>query len=83
MKITASVKKSMHQDQGVCYLHLTIFFYTYTLLICWKKIVLIAVSLNKLDHRPLLTAQLYKLQDYSSVRIGFNMINKCHALPIL
>ena len=27
--------------------------------------------------RPQTTVQLYVLQDYSSVRIGFNMINKC------
>ena len=37
MKITGSVRKSSHQDPGLCYLHLTIFFpYTYTLLFCCK-----------------------------------------------
>ena len=36
MKITVSVMKSSHQDYGPCYLHLPIFYYTYTLLFCWK-----------------------------------------------
>ena len=34
MKITASVTKSSRQDCGPCYLHLLIFFLSYTLLFC-------------------------------------------------
>ena len=29
------------------------------------------------------TVQLYVLRDYSSVWIGFNMINKHHTLPVV
>ena len=37
MKITVSVTKSLHQNHGLCYLHLTSFFsFTYTLLFCNK-----------------------------------------------
>ena len=36
MKTTGSVTKSSHEDCGLCYLHLYIFSYTYTLLLCWK-----------------------------------------------
>ena len=35
-KITGSVTKSSHQDCGQCYLHLPIFSFTYTLLLCGK-----------------------------------------------
>ena len=81
MKITASVAKSSHQDRGLRYLHLPIFSYTHALLFCWK--------IKSCCHRCFpqqirlqITVQLYILQDYSSVRIGFNMINKRHTLPI-
>ena len=60
---------------------LTYFFsYTYTLLFCWKM-------KSFCDHcfsqqiRQQTTVQ-YIFRDYSSVRIGFNMTNKCHTLPI-
>ena len=33
--------------------------------------------------RPQITVQLYTLQDYSNMRIGFNMINKHRTLPII
>ena len=76
MKICASVtKKSFHQNCGLWYLHLSISFYTYTLLFsCRIK--------SCCDHcfpweiRPLTTVPLYILQDYSGVRIGFNVISK-------
>ena len=43
----------VHQDCGLCYLHLPIFFsYTFTVILCWK-VFAIAVFLSKLDHRPL------------------------------
>ena len=35
----------------------------------------------KENKNVVITAFLRKLRDYSSVRIGFNMINKCHTLP--
>ena len=37
IKVTASDKKSSHQDRDPCYLHLPIFSYIYTLLSRWKK----------------------------------------------
>ena len=43
-------------------------FFLYFPLFCWKKGGVI---------RPQITVQFYILQDYSNVRIGFNMINKC------
>ena len=35
-KITVRVTKSLHEDCGLCYLHLHIFSCIYTLLLCWK-----------------------------------------------
>ena len=55
--------------------------YTYTLLLCWK----IKSCFNccfPLWIRPQTTVQWY-IWDYSSVRIGFNFINKCHRQPIV
>ena len=34
-------------------------------------------------NRPQITVQLGILQEYSSMRIGFNMINNRHTLPIV
>ena len=45
------------------------------------KVVAIAGLLSKLDHRPLFNDII--LQDYSSVRIGFNVINKRFTLSIV
>ena len=45
-----------------------------------QKVFVITVFLNKLGHRPLFNNIL---QVYSNVRIGFNMINKRHLLPIV
>ena len=79
-KITARVTKSLHQGCGPCYLHLPNFSFTYTLFFCGKiKIAVITVFFNKLDHRPLFNC----IWDYSGVRIGFNMKNKQHTLPIV
>ena len=82
MKITASVAKSLDQDCGPCYLHLPDFFLIHTLLFCWK--------IKSYCHRCFpqyirlkITIQLYILQDYSSNRIGFNLNNKHHKLPIV
>ena len=47
------------------------FSYTYTLLLCWKIRSCI---------RPQTTVQWYTLHGYSSVKFGFNMINKCHTV---
>ena len=83
MRIIASVTKSSHQDRGPWYLRLPIFFsYTCTLLSCWK----IKSCCNRCfpqQIRPQITVKLYILRDYSSVRIGFNMIRKCHTLPVV
>ena len=62
MKITASVTKSSHQDCGRRYLHLPIFFLyiLYPVLLENKKVVVIAVFLSKLDHRPLFNDIYYE-----------------------
>ena len=80
MKITVSVTKSSHQDCGLCYLNLPIFFlYIHYLLFCGK-------IKSCCDHcftqqiNPKTTVQLW---DHSSVRIGFNKNNKGHTLPII
>ena len=79
MKITASVAKSLHQDRGWCYLHLP--FFTYILLFC-SKIKTCRDCCFPQQIRSQTTVQPYILQDYSSVRIDFNVINKHHMLPI-
>ena len=78
MKITASISKSLHQHCGPCYLHLPIFSFTYTLLIC-GKIKSCCDHCFPQQSRPQNTVQLYILH----VRICFNMNNKYHSLPIL
>ena len=79
MNITTSVTKSSGEDHGPCYLQLAIFFsYTLSSSAGKQKLAVIAVFISKLDYRSL---QLYILQDHLSVRIGFNMINKCYRLP--
>ena len=45
-----------------------------------QKFVVIAFFLCKLGHRPLFNGIYYET---SSVKIGFNMINKRHTLPIV
>ena len=77
MKITEIITKSLPQDHGPCYSHLPIFSYTCT---GKQEVAVIAVFNKKLDHRPLFN-YVTILQAYSSVRIGFNMNNKCHTLP--
>ena len=82
MKITASGTKSSHQNCGLSYLHLPIFSYTYTLQLCWE----VKKCFNGcflLQIRPMTTVPLCILQNYSSVRIGFNMNHKHHTLPIV
>ena len=81
MKVTASVTKSSHQDRGPCYLQLPIFLlYIHSPhLLENKKVVVIADFLGKLDHYLI----IYIIQDCSSVRIIFYMINKSHTLPIV
>ena len=54
-----------------------IFSYTYTLLFCWKMSC--CDSCFSQEIRPQTTAQLYIFWNYSSLKIGFNMINKRHA----
>ena len=58
------------------------FSYTCTLLFCWKMKSCFDRCFPQ-QIRPQTTVQSYILQDYSSVRIGFNMINKSHTLPIV
>ena len=79
---TVSVKKNLHQDCGPCYLHLPIFSCTYNLLFCCK-IKSCCDPCFPHQVRPQTIFQLYILQDYSSVRIGFNMNHKYHTLPIV
>ena len=80
MKITTSVTKSSHQHCDLCYLHLPIFSFTYTLLLCGKMQSCCDYCFP-LQIRPQNTIQLYLLRDYSSGRIDFNMNNKPHSLP--
>ena len=82
MNISASVSRSLHQHCGPCYLHLPIFSFTHTLLVS-GKIKSCSDHCFPQQIGPQNTVQLNILQDYSSVRIGFNMNNKCHSLPIL
>ena len=74
MKITASVKKRLHQDCSPCYLHLHIFFYIHSR--CCNHSFPLEIRLQN-------TIQIYILREYFSVRIGFNMNNKCHSLLIV
>ena len=81
MKITASDTKSSHHDRGPCHLHLP-FFLLHTHFSCRKrKTCCDHCSLQEI--RPRNTVQLYILRDYLSRRIGFNMNNKRHPLPIV
>ena len=79
-KTTANITKMLF----TCYLHLLSFVLNMhsPLLKENIKFAVIAVFLSELDHWPTFV-QCYILQDYSSVRIGFSMINKCHTLPSL
>ena len=83
MKITVSVTKSSYQDWATMLFNTYLFFfsYTYTLLFCWK-IKCCCDRYFPEQIRPQTTVQWYILQNYLSVKIGFNMINKCHTLPI-
>ena len=62
MKITVKVTKSSHLDQGLCYLHLSIFFFCVhsSLLQQNKKLLQSLFFLSKLDHRPLFSYIYYK-----------------------
>ena len=61
MKITASVTKSLHQDCGLCYLHLPDFFLCiHSPLLMENEVVVIAVFLSKLGHRPLFNGMYYE-----------------------
>ena len=82
MKITASVTKSLHQDRGLCYLNLLIFFlYMHSPVLLEIKRCCDRCLSQQI--RPQIFVQLYILRDYSNVRIGFNMINKRHAVRIV
>ena len=65
MKFSASATKSSHQDRGPCYFHLPIFFiYIHCSSAGKQKVVVIAVFLDKLDHRPLFNDIYYKSEDW-------------------
>ena len=65
MKFSASATKSSHQDRGPCYFHLPIFFiYMHCSSAGKQKVVVIAVFLGKLDHRPLFNDIYYKSEDW-------------------
>ena len=81
-KILPCVTKSLHQDSGLCYLHLPFFFLYihYPFLQEDKKLLWsLFFSANLIADYSIV---IYILPDYSSVRIGFNMNNKCLTLPI-
>ena len=80
MKITAKVTKSLHQDCGPCFLHLAILFLYmhFRLLLKIKSCCICCFSQQ--TSRLQTNGQLYILQGCSSVKSGFNMINKCHTL---
>ena len=59
-----------------------LFSYTYTLLFCWKTRSCCDNCFPQ-EIRPQTTIQWYLLQYYFSTRIGFIMIKKRHALPIV
>ena len=82
MKVTTNVRKSFHQVCSPCYLHLPIFFLIHTLPSSAGKQKVVVISFPQ-QIRPKATVQWSILRDYSGVRIGFNMISKCHILPIL
>ena len=79
MKIIASVTKSLHDP---CYLYLPIFFLYKNSPLKLENERVIVITIFPQQIRPQTTVQWYILQDYSSVRISFNMNNKCHTLPI-
>ena len=72
IKITLSVTKNSHKD---CVIYTYLFFsFIYTILFCGKIGCCDRCFLQQI--RPLFK---YILQDYSSVRIGFNKNNTPHA----
>ena len=75
-KIPASITKSLNQYCGLSYLTLPIFLLIHTLLY-YREIKSCCDCWFPLQITPQMTVQLYILWDYSSARIGFNMINKC------
>ena len=81
MKVFASVIKARIKIVvGAIYTNL-FFSYTYTFLFCWK-IKSCCDPCFPQQIRPQTPVQLYILQDYSSERIGFSMINKRQTVPI-
>ena len=82
IKITASVKKARIKILA-CAVHTYLCFsYTYTVLFCWK-IKSCCDRCFPQQIRPQTTVQLCILRGYSSVRVGFHMINKRHILFIV
>ena len=79
MKITTSVAKNSHQDRGPCHLHLPVLFIY--ILFC-GKIKTYCDRCFPQQIRPQTTVQPSILQDYSSVRIDVNVINKRLTLPV-
>ena len=63
------------------YLHLPIFSFTCAFLFC-RKISCFGCCFSQ-QITPQNTVQLFMLRDYSTERIRFYMINKCHALPVV
>ena len=76
------LQKSFHQDCSLWYLHLVNVF------LCIHSPLLLEIK-SSCDHcfpqQIILqnTDQWYMLQDHSSVKISFNMINKRHLLPVV
>ena len=82
MKVTASITKSLHQDCDPCHLFTLTYFFLIHGLFSSAGIKICCNCCFPQQIRPQITVQLYILQVYSNVRIGFNMISKCHLLPV-
>ena len=62
---------------------LSYFFFLYMHSLFFWKIKICSDRCFRHQIRLQTTVQWYILRDYSSARIGFNIINKCHTLPIV
>ena len=60
-----------------------LFFFLYMYSLFFWKIKICSDRCFRHQIRLQTTVQWYILRDYSSARIGFNIINKCHTLPIV
>ena len=78
--IWRSATKSLHQDRGRWFYPYLFYIHTLPYSVGKQKVVVISFPQQI---RPQTFVQWHILQDYSSVKIAFNMINKFHPLPIV